>query len=52
LKVLSSEIRKEVGEGVKVLCVKLDVSIPEEVKGFVEGLPEEWRDIDILINNA
>ena len=36
----------------KVLAVKLDVSKPEEVKGFVGGLPEEWRGVDVLVNNA
>ncbi len=52
LKQLAEDIKKEVGEGVKVLPVKLDVSKAEEVKGFVEGLPEEWREIDVLVNNA
>ncbi|ODM17881.1 putative oxidoreductase [Aspergillus cristatus] len=49
---LAQEIKEEVGEGVKVLPVKLDVSNPEEVKGFVSGLPAEFQDIDILVNNA
>jgi 3-hydroxy acid dehydrogenase/malonic semialdehyde reductase len=49
---ISSKILEEVGNGVR-LCVKqLDVSKPEEVSGLVEGLPEEFRNIDILINNA
>ncbi|OCL01311.1 NAD(P)-binding protein [Glonium stellatum] len=52
LKEIAAEINKEVGEGVKVLPVKLDVSKPEEVKAFVGGLPEEFRDIDVLVNNA
>jgi 3-hydroxy acid dehydrogenase / malonic semialdehyde reductase len=49
---VKKEIAKEVGEGVKVLPVKLDVSKPDEVRGFVSSLPEEWRDIDVLVNNA
>lgn len=49
---LAQEIKEEVGEGVKVLPVKLDVSNPEEVRGFVSGLPAEFQDIDILVNNA
>ena len=49
---IAAEINKEVGEGVKVLPVKLDVSKPEEVKAFVGGLPEGFRDIDVLVNNA
>jgi len=52
LKEIAEEIKKEVGEGVKVLPFKLDVSKPEEVRGFVGNLPEEWRDIHVLVNNA
>ncbi|KAK7538162.1 NADP-dependent L-serine/L-allo-threonine dehydrogenase-like protein ydfG [Phyllosticta citribraziliensis] len=52
LQELADEIKKEVGEGVKVLPVKLDVSKPDEVRGFVGRLPEEWRAIDVLVNNA
>jgi 3-hydroxy acid dehydrogenase/malonic semialdehyde reductase len=49
------EVAKEIegfAKGVKVLPVKLDVSKPEEVKGFVGGLPEGWGNVDILVNNA
>lgn len=49
---LAQEIKEEVGDGVKVLPVQLDVSKPEEVKGFVPGLPAEFKEIDILVNNA
>jgi 3-hydroxy acid dehydrogenase/malonic semialdehyde reductase len=49
---LAKQIRDEVGEGVKVLPVALDVSDPEQIKGFVERLPVEFREIDILVNNA
>ncbi|KAK4986928.1 hypothetical protein LTR66_003827 [Elasticomyces elasticus] len=52
LKQVAEEIKKEVGEGVKVLPVKLDVSNPQEVKDFVGGLPKEFGEIDILVNNA
>ena len=52
LKQIAEEIKKEVGDGVKVLPFKLDVSSPEEVRGFVGSLPEEWREIDVLVNNA
>lgn len=52
LKEVAEEIKKEVGEGVKVLPVKLDVSSPEEVRAFVPSLPEEWKNIDVLVNNA
>lgn len=52
LKQVAADIAAEVGDGVAVLPVKLDVSSPDEVRGFVGGLPEEWRDIHVLVNNA
>lgn len=52
LKQIAEEIKKEVGDGVKVLPVKLDVSKSEEVKNFIPNLPQEFRDIDVLVNNA
>ena len=52
LKEVAAEIKKEVGDGVKVLPVKLDVSNPEEIKDFVPSLPEEFKEIDVLVNNA
>lgn len=52
LKELAEEIKSEVGDGVQVLPFKLDVSNPAEVKGIVNNLPEEWRNIDVLVNNA
>lgn len=36
----------------KLHSVKLDVSKPEQVSRFVEGLPEEFKGIDVLVNNA
>ncbi|KAL9121288.1 MAG: hypothetical protein Q9187_002155 [Circinaria calcarea] len=52
LKQIAEEIKKEVGEGVKVLPVKLDVSSPTEIKSFVDALPAEFKEIDVLVNNA
>lgn len=52
LKQLAQEIKEEIGDGVKVLPVQLDVSKPEEINKFVLSLPEEFREIDILVNNA
>jgi 3-hydroxy acid dehydrogenase / malonic semialdehyde reductase len=52
LKTIAAEIEKEVGSGVKVLPVKLDISKPDEVSSFVGNLPQEFKDIDILVNNA
>lgn len=52
LKQLAADIKKEVGDGVKVHCVQLDVSKPDEVAKFVPGLPQEFKEVDVLINNA
>ncbi|KAK5129547.1 hypothetical protein LTR08_003169 [Meristemomyces frigidus] len=52
LKQIAEEIKKEVGEGVKVLPVQLDVSKADQVRSFVSNLPEEFREIDVLVNNA
>ena len=52
LEQIKVEIEKEVGPGVKVLPVKLDVGNPEEVRHFVKSLPAEFQDIDVLVNNA
>ena len=52
VKELAGEIKKEVGEGVQVLPVKLDVSKADEVRSFVGNLPKEYQDIDVLVNNA
>lgn len=52
LEQLAKEIKEEVGDGVKVLPVKLDVANPEEVKNFVPSLPAEFQDIHVLVNNA
>ena len=52
LKEVAADINKEVGDSVKVLPVKLDISKPEEVKAFVANLPEDFKEIDVLVNNA
>lgn len=52
LKQVAADINKEVGSGVQVLPVQLDVSKPEEVRNLISNLPQEFRDIDVLVNNA
>lgn len=52
LKQVASDIAKEVGAGVKVLPVQLDVSNADAVRGFVGALPAEFKEIDVLVNNA
>jgi 3-hydroxy acid dehydrogenase/malonic semialdehyde reductase len=39
-------------KGVKVLPVKLDVSKVEEIEAFVGNLPQEFQNVDVLVNNA
>lgn len=52
LKEIAAAIGKEVGSGVQILPVQHDVSEASQVRGFVDGLPSEWRSIDVLVNNA
>lgn len=52
LREVAANISTEVGNGVKVLPVQLDVSDPRQVRSFVGNLPQEWKDIQILVNNA
>lgn len=51
---LLEDVKKELEErySVKSLAIKLDVRDPQEVKEKLENLPTEWKDIDVLINNA
>ncbi|MEU0792190.1 SDR family oxidoreductase [Amycolatopsis sp. NPDC005961] len=49
----ADKLEKLAGElGDAVLPVTLDVSDPEAVKTKIEGLPEEWKEVDVLVNNA
>jgi hypothetical protein len=52
LQTLADEIRSEVGDGVRVFPIKLDVSKFEDTSSFIGKLPDEFKDIDILVNNA
>ncbi|KAF2689008.1 NAD(P)-binding protein [Lentithecium fluviatile CBS 122367] len=49
---IAGQIREEVGEGVKVCVRKMDVGREEEVSNLVASLSCEFRDIDVLVNNA
>lgn len=51
LEEIKSEIENKY-KGTKVYPFKLDVSNPGEVRGIVGNLPEEVKDVDILVNNA
>ena len=52
LRELSNRIQEDVGTGVKVLPVQMDVSLPDNIKNFVGNLPEPFKKIDVLVNNA
>lgn len=47
LKQLAEELKPA-----KVLPVQLDVSNPSEVRSFIDNLPTEFKQIDVLVNNA
>ncbi len=38
--------------GAKVFIIKLDVKNKQEVEWAINSLPDEWKNIDILLNNA
>ncbi len=46
----AEELRKEFH--INILTYKVDVRNFEEVKNFYDNLPAEWKQIEILINNA
>ena len=47
------EIRNELtANGTQVLTLVFDVRDREKATQCIEGLPQEWRDIDVLVNNA
>jgi hypothetical protein len=47
------EIRKELeAKGTKVMILAFDVRDTEKAKKYIDSLPEEWRNIDVLVNNA
>ncbi|CAK7269793.1 hypothetical protein SEPCBS119000_003752 [Sporothrix epigloea] len=54
LKTVASQLAEEFGahQTLHVLPVQLDVSDPDAVRAFVPSLPAEFRDIDVLVNNA
>ncbi len=50
LKILANKLEKD--HGVKVKCLKLDVRNFDQVKKSISSLEDNWKKIDILINNA
>lgn len=52
LKQVAQEITKEVGDGVKIHVAQLDVGKVDEIYAFVRNLPSEFKEVDVLLNNA
>lgn len=47
------DIKKELNKkGTEVVTLVFDVRNHEEVKEKIDSLPVEWKDIDVLVNNA
>ena len=48
-----TEIRKELtDQGAEVLTLAFDVRDREKAKKYIDDLSEEWKQIDVLVNNA
>ena len=48
-----AEISKElIDKGAKVLTLAFDVRDREKARRYINDLPTEWREIDVLVNNA
>lgn len=47
-----TDLEKTIGGKVKTFKMLFDVSDSTEVKAAFEKLPEEWKQIDVLVNNA
>src|SRR3954471_5085307 len=45
-------LKKELANHTEVTTLSFDVRVKEEVKNALASLPEEWKHIDVLINNA
>jgi 3-hydroxy acid dehydrogenase / malonic semialdehyde reductase len=50
LKLLAGTLKKKYGTECKI--IKLDVRMKNEVAKAISSLPEKWKDIDVLVNNA
>lgn len=48
-----ADIKKElVAQGADVLTLVFDVRDREKASQYIESLPDEWQEIDVLVNNA
>lgn len=46
------ELRVEIGSSSDVLCLDFDIRNRSEVEKNLSSLPKQWREIDVLVNNA
>lgn len=46
------KLRKMLEKDNSIITLQFDVRVKEEVQKAISSLPEEWQEIDILINNA
>jgi 3-hydroxy acid dehydrogenase/malonic semialdehyde reductase len=49
---ISANINKSIGPKVKIHCVHLDMTKTSEISSFVSNLPSDFKDIDVMVNNA
>ncbi len=49
---LLAELEKQIIQKSRVLALSFDVSNNEEVNHAIDKLPEEWKNIELLVNNA
>ena len=47
-----AEIRKEIAEKTEVLTLAFDVRDRDKARKYINELPVEWQQIDVLVNNA
>ena len=52
LNAIAVNINKSISSKVKVHCARLDMTNPGEISSFISNLPSEFKDIDVLLNNA
>lgn len=50
LEVLERQLKEK--HGIEALTLAFDVRNPEQVKQAIDSLPDNWKNIDLLVNNA
>lgn len=46
------QLKKDLSQLTEIFSLKFDVRSENEVKQAIESLPDDWKSVDILINNA